>query len=73
MAWTEKRGRVYRVRYHDPLGRQHPRSFTRKADADRFAREVEVDKQRGSRLDPRVAALRISIVRCWTATSRRSA
>jgi hypothetical protein len=30
-------------RYRDPSGRSQERSFTRKVDADRFAREVEVD------------------------------
>jgi integrase len=60
MAWTEKRGRVYRVRYRDPLGKQHSRSFSRKADADRFAREVEVDKERGNWLDPRDADIALA-------------
>ena len=40
MAWIEKRSGKYRVRYRDPSGRNRSRTFTRKADADRFAREV---------------------------------
>ena len=56
MASIEKQasGR-YKVRYRDPLGRSRSRSFLRKADADRFAREVEVDKDRGAWIDPRGA------------------
>ena len=45
----------YRVRYRDPLGRNRSRTFRRKADADRFAREIEVDKDRGQWIDPRGA------------------
>ena len=44
MASIEKRGARYRVKYRDASGKQHSRTFTRKADADRFGREVEVDK-----------------------------
>jgi integrase len=42
----------YRVLYRDPSRRQRSRTFARKADADRFARSVEVDKDRGHYLDP---------------------
>ena len=44
MASIDKRSNGYRVRYRDPVGKSRSRSFRRKADADRFAREVEVDK-----------------------------
>src|SRR5215218_11003383 len=37
----------------DPIGRPRSKTFLRKAAADRFAREVEVDKDRGSWIDPR--------------------
>jgi len=57
VAWIEKRSNGYRVKYRDPLGRQHSRSFARRVDAHRFAREVEVDKDRGSWIDPRDADL----------------
>jgi len=55
MAWIEKRGTGYRVRYRDPLGKSRSRTFGRKLDADRFGREVEVDKTRGAWIDPRGA------------------
>lgn len=45
----------YRARYRDPLGRQHSRSFARKADAERFLLEMETDKVRGAWIDPRNA------------------
>ena len=53
MASIEKRSGKYRVRYRDPSGRNRGRTFLRKADADRFAREVEVDMDRGDWIDPR--------------------
>jgi integrase len=52
MASIDKRSGVYRVRYRDPLGKQRGRTFRRKADAVRFAREIEVDKDRGAWIDP---------------------
>jgi len=53
MASIDRRRDGYRVRYRDPLGNQRSRQFERKVDAERFAREVEVDKDRGSWVDPR--------------------
>jgi hypothetical protein len=38
MPQIDKRGHSYRARYYDPLGRRHTKSFTRKADAERFLR-----------------------------------
>lgn len=55
MASIDKRRGGYRVRYRDPLSHQRSRTFSRKADADRFAREIEVDKDRGVWIDPRGA------------------
>jgi hypothetical protein len=55
MASIERRTDKYRVRYRDPLGRSHSRTFRRKADAERFAGEIEVDKDRGQWIDPRGA------------------
>ena len=55
MASVEKRNGGYRVRYRDPVGANRSRTFRRKADAERFAREVEVDMDRGAWLDPRKA------------------
>jgi integrase len=57
MASIDKRDGAYRVRYRDPLGRSRSRSFRRKADAERYARELEVDKDRGNWIDPRGADL----------------
>jgi integrase len=55
MATIDRRSEHYRVRYRDPLGRSRSRTFRRKADAERYAREVEVDKDRGHWIDPRGA------------------
>jgi integrase len=55
MASIDKRAGRYRVRYRDPAGASRSRTFTRKADAERFAREVEVDMDRGQWIDPRGA------------------
>jgi hypothetical protein len=49
----ERRTNRYRARYRDPLGRSQSKTFTRKSDAERFLREVELDKQRGNWIDPR--------------------
>jgi integrase len=46
------RGVRYDVRYRDPDGNQHRKSFMRKSDADRFASVVEADKLRGTFIDP---------------------
>lgn len=61
MAAIEKRKGSYRVRYRDPVGHQRSRTFRRKADADRFAREVEVDKDRGQWIDPRGADVALAV------------
>jgi hypothetical protein len=55
-----ERGR-YRARYRDPLGRSQSKTFTRKADADRFIREVELDKQRGNWIDPHDGNLPLAV------------
>ena len=55
MASIDKRAGRYRVRYRDPSGASRSRTFRRKADAERFAREVEVDMDRGQWIDPRGA------------------
>jgi integrase len=55
MASIERRGDGYRVRYRDPGDHNRSRTFRRKADAERFAREVEVDMDRGQWIDPRGA------------------
>lgn len=52
MGFVEKRNGRYRARYRDPLGRQRSETFTRKADADRYLREMVVDVERGRWIDP---------------------
>jgi len=52
MGFIERRNGRYRARYRDPLGR-----LSRKLDAERFLREVQVDIERGRWLDPSGAQL----------------
>ncbi|HEX9683216.1 MAG TPA: tyrosine-type recombinase/integrase [Acidimicrobiales bacterium] len=52
MGFVEKRSGRYRARYRDPLGRQRSQTFTRKTDAERFLREMQVDIERGHWIDP---------------------
>ncbi len=52
MGFIEKRSGHYRARYRDPLGRQRSETFTRKADAERYLREMQVDIERGRWIDP---------------------
>lgn len=60
MASIERRSGRYRVKYRDPIGRQRSRTFTRKADADRFAVEMEADLARGQWLGPAGAQLPVA-------------
>ncbi len=55
MGFIEKRSGAYRARYRDPLGRLTSKTFTRKADAERWTKEMEVAIERGDWLDPRNA------------------
>jgi integrase len=74
MASIDKRAGGYRVRYRDPAGGSRSRTFTRKVEADRFAREVEVDKKRGNWLDPRDADIPLaSWAETFLSLSRRLA
>ena len=62
MAHIEKRSdrrKPWRVRYRDPLGRERSRSFTRKADADRFMATVQADLIRGDWTDPRLSQITV--------------
>jgi len=45
-------GRRWRVRYRDVAGRHHSRSFERRVDAERLAREVARDLDIGTWVDP---------------------
>lgn len=64
------RGVRYDVRYRDVTGRQREKAFRRKADADRFARTVEADKDRGLFVDPRLARTPLATVAAeWLASN----
>jgi len=56
MGFIERRNGPYR----DPLGRQLSETFTRKLDAERFLREVQVGIERGRWLDPQGAELTLA-------------
>ena len=53
------RGLRYRVRYLDPDGRERSRSFAdgEKRKADRFARDVSTDVDRGAYVDPAAGSI----------------
>lgn len=53
MGFIQRRNGRYRARYRDPLGQQRSETFTRKADAERFLREIQVEIERGRWIDPR--------------------
>ncbi|MDP9453126.1 MAG: site-specific integrase, partial [Actinomycetota bacterium] len=55
MGYVQKRSGRYRARYRDPLGRMTSKTFARKADAERFLNEMQVDLARGAWIDPRGA------------------
>jgi len=40
LGFIEKRSGGYRARYRDPLGRLTSKTFTRKADAERWTKEA---------------------------------
>jgi hypothetical protein len=61
MGFIEKRSGGYRARYRDPLGRLTSKTFTRKADAERWVKEMEVDMERGDWLDPRSAQVPLAV------------
>jgi integrase len=56
MAWIEKRKRrhhtAYRVYWREPSGRVRVKTFTRAADAERWARRVEAAKDDGTYIPP---------------------
>ena len=47
MGFMEKRSGGYRARYRDPLGGLTSKTLTRKADAERWTKEMEVAIERG--------------------------
>ena len=60
MGYVQKRNGRYRARYRDPVGRMTSRTFLRKADAERFVREMEVEVSRGGWVDPRAARISLN-------------
>ena len=54
------RPKPWRARYWGPDGRQHSRSFARRADAQRWLAEVEHDKTRGHWTNPALGRVRFS-------------
>jgi integrase len=74
MASVEKRmttrGARYDVRYRDPSRRVRMKTFRRRADAERFARKVEADKDRGLFIDPALARkLLAEVAAAWLASN----
>lgn len=70
MAHVEKRGPGrWRARYRGPDGRERSRTFSRRADAERFLAGVEVAKSRGEWLDPARGSLTVEVWAAgWLAT-----
>src|SRR5512132_2691617 len=54
------RRKPWRARYWGPDGRQHSRSFTRKAEAQRWLAEAEHDKTRGAWTNPALGRVRFA-------------
>jgi integrase len=54
------RRKPWRARYWGPDGRQHSRSFERKADAQRWLAEVQHDKAGGTWTNPRLGRVRFA-------------
>ncbi|MEY2569022.1 MAG: hypothetical protein QOE35_3551 [Actinomycetota bacterium] len=63
MAHIEKRLQAgtlsWRARYRSPDGRERSKTFARRVDADQFLAQVEVDKARGSWIDPTRAQISV--------------
>lgn len=71
MAWVEKRGPWFRVRYRDADGAVHtsPDKYSSRMAATEAAEEMETDVRRGQFIDPNAA--RTSLAE-WAHTWRRS-
>ncbi|ROZ63827.1 site-specific integrase [Kocuria soli] len=72
-SYETKTGRRYRVRYRTPDRRQtDKRGFTTKRDAERFARTIEVSKDRGEWIDPADTRVTVGELGEWWIASRSS-
>jgi hypothetical protein len=60
LGFIEKHHGKYRGRYRDASGRLRSKSFTLKADAERFVREEEVALERGAWIDSRAAEMSLA-------------
>ena len=47
MACIQKQRGKYRARFSEPFGNVQSRTFARKADAERFLRQIDADRLRG--------------------------
>jgi integrase len=61
VAHIEKQRGKYRARFVDPMGKVQSRTFARKADAERFLRQVESDRVRGLWVDPSDADMPLAV------------
>ena len=50
---------TWTVRYRDPTGNQHRRTFKRRVEAEQHLRQVETAKDRGQYIDPADAKTRL--------------
>ena len=67
MAWSEKRGRTWRVRYARPDGSLRSISgFETKTAADNKARDIETDSSRGTLRDPETSMTVGEWVEVWS-------
>jgi integrase len=68
-VWSGKPS--YRARYRDPAGRERSKSFSRKADAERWLAEIEHTKTRGMWTDPRLGRIRFAdwLAAWWSTTT----
>jgi len=66
---TRLKSGKWQVRWRDPSGRQRAKTHHLKADAVRYARRVEVDKDRGESVDHQLARATVAdYARRWEAT-----
>ncbi len=72
MAYIQKRGDKYRVRYRDPeAGTMRSETFNRQLDAARFLTTTEADKLRGTWVDPKLSQTNFSdYTAAWRSTHK---
>ena len=50
---------AYLVRFRTPDGRERSKQFSRRRDAEHFAHVIEIDRQQGTFVDPRLGKLTV--------------